>query len=98
MSQQCYNTVLRLKSSLRIVSCYITFSFSETPRNCRGVYASFQVELKFEQVGFEEKWEKRSTWKRISLSIDPTITLPLPLLPYDYTNSMRIKKTSVDSV
>ena len=54
--------------------------------------------MKFEQVGFEEKSEKRSTWKIISLSIDPTITLPLRFLPYDYTNSMRIKKTSVDSV
>ena len=97
MSQQSYNTVLRWKSSLRIVSCNITFS-CETPRNCRGVYLSFQVELKFEQVGFEEKSEKRSTWKRISLSIDPTITLPLRLLPHDYTNSMRMKKTSVDPV
>ena len=97
MSQQSYNTVLRWKSALRIVSCNITFS-CETPRNCRGVYLSFQVELKFEQVGFEEKSEKRSTWKRISLSIDPTITLPLRLLPHDYTNSMRMKKTSVDPV
>ena len=97
MSQQCYNTVLRKKSSLRIVSCNITFS-CETSRNCRGVYASFQVELKFEQVGLEENWETRSTWKRISLSIDPTIILPLRFLPYDYTNSMGMKKTSVDSV